>query len=618
MSEGAARAIARIVVRPEEARRRLQHPDLVRVPGGVLETLSTQVWTPAVSPYPGNNREASQRVYPLSGAIGEGQYPPLGPTSASPGATGELVLSAMNRAHVVSGFDRSRAILAQQNDLAPTIGEHGILRELMLSVVRVDHADRTPPTWIVAADDGSSRTTGAHRNLGVGAEQVVYQFPADDRKYRGFLGNVLAAAQSPTEELTSQDLARARSLVAPATLILRFLPDPGSDLSYDQAVRFVVGITHVEPPQRWSSASENDALGDAVIEEFLATRRIGHAQAQWFAATLTPAEAVSHRFGSDADTRVAEIARFLSNSAHQGVRRGVLRITAKGRVTADFKAKIMTEMMLRPWRSAQPDPDPVNAVRSTLQRLLAWPVLKEDGWRRGTDDPDKLLAEALEELGDGQSSGPAGVELGLRGGYYLAIQRRLQRERVKGVDYRAPSSVLQRMTETEHGLRMLHAAIVRGRGGQPAARVDANGAPERNEEQQVLPAGDDWIRRTFPAADATPPADPIEGPVDTPESRFEYERQQVAQLVESLDSAVRSASAIKGQVRPLVRERGWPYQQAENLADRLTDVANKFRLWAAIAQSVEEAELYQADGADTEVEEAEESDIDDEAMDASA
>jgi KaiC/GvpD/RAD55 family RecA-like ATPase len=503
----------------------------------------------------------------------------------------------LDRGHVVSGFDRSSAILAQQNDLAPTIGEHGILRELMLSVVRVDHDDRTPPTWIVAADDGSSRTTGAHRNLGIGAEQVVYQFPADDRAYRGFLGGVLATAQSPAEELTSRDVACTRSLVAPATLVLRFVPDPGSELGYDQAIRFIVGITHVEPPQRWSSASENDALGDALIEEFLTTRRISHAQARWFAATLTPAEAVS--LGPDADTRVVEIvARFLSNSAHQGVRRGVLRITAKGRVTADFKTKIITEMMLRPWRSAQPDPEPINAVRSTIQRLLAWPVLKEDGWRRGTDVPDMLLAEALEELGDGNSAGPAGVELGLRAGYYLAIQRRLQRERVGGVDYRAPSSVLQRMTETEHGLRVLRAAIISGRERQPVARVDAHGAPERNEDQQVLHADDPWIRRTFPAADATLPAEPIEGRVDTPESRFERERQHVAQLVESLDSSVRSASAIKGHVRPLVRDRGWPYQQADHLADRLTEIANKFRLWSAIAQSVEEAEVYRDDQSD--------------------
>jgi hypothetical protein len=590
-SEGAARAIARIIVRPEEARRRLQNPDLMRVPGGVLETLSTQVWTAGVSPFPGNNREASQRVYPLSGALREGLYPSLGPTNASPGPTGELVLSAQSRAHIVSGLDRSSALLAQQNDLATTIGEHGILRDLLLSVVRIEHEDMTPPAWIIAADDGSSRVTGAQRNQELDAEQVVYQFPADDRAFRGYIGGVLADAMRPTGELTTKEVSRARSLVAPATLILRFRPDESSGLRYDQAVRFIVGITHVEPPKPWGSASENDALGDAVIEEFLDSRRISQAQSQWYAATLAPDEAAKHGFDIYPDARIAEIAgRFLPDSSRASFRRGALRITAKGRINAEFKTKIVAEMVLRPWRSAQPNPDLVSAVRSTVQRMLTWPVLREDGWQRGTNDPDKLLAEALVELGSRGSSGAAGVELGIRAGYYLAIHRRLQREKSASSlrDFRAPSSVLQRMTESEHGLRMLHEAIISGRAGRPAARVDASGAPERNQDRQVILADDPWIRSAFPPADGS--AEPVEGNVDTPESLFERERRQVAQLVESLDNAVTSASAVIGQARPLVRERGWPPQEAENLANQLTVIASRLRLWGAIAESTEEAE----------------------------
>lgn len=49
MSEGAAASVARAVTRPEEARRRLQNPDVLRVPGGELDTIDIQVWTPAVS-----------------------------------------------------------------------------------------------------------------------------------------------------------------------------------------------------------------------------------------------------------------------------------------------------------------------------------------------------------------------------------------------------------------------------------------------------------------------------------------------------------------------------------------------------------------------------------------
>lgn len=590
-SEGAARAIARIVVRPEEARRRLQNPDMMRVAGGVLETISVQVWMAGVTSFPGNNREASQRIYPLSGVAPSGQYPSLGPVSASPGVTGELVLDAESPAHVVSGFDRSTGLLAQQNDLAPTIAEHGILRDLMLAVVRIEHEDKTPPSWVVAAGDGSSRTTGSHRNQGLSAEQVVYQFPADDRAYRGYIGGVLNEAARPHSELTTKEMARVRSLMAPATLVLGFRPDAGSGVHFDQAIRFVVGLVHVEPPKPWDPASENDALGDAVNEEFLDNRQISLARSKWFAATISPEDADRNGFSPYPDTRVAEIAAiFLPDSTRASFRRGVLRITAKGRVTYDFRAKIVAEMALRPWRSAQPSPDPITGVRSTVQRMLSWPVLRENGWHQATEEPDKLLDEALEELRTRGSSGSAGVELAVRGGYYLAIHRALVRETTRSADVRAPYQVLQRMTESEHGLRALHGAVIAGRSGQPLVKVDADGAAERTQDGRAAAADDEWVRSTFRAAGVEFSGPVIHGDVDTPESVFGRRRERVVQLAESLDSEVRAAAAVQGRTLPLVRERGWPVQQAHRLAEQLTGIASKLGMWSAIAEAAEQAE----------------------------
>jgi len=591
-SEGAARTIARAVVRPEEARRRLQNPDLMRVKGGVLETISVQVWTVGVTSFPGNNREAAQRIYPLSGVAPEGQYPSLGPVSASPGKTGELVLNAQSPTHVVSGFDRSTGLLAQQNDLAPTIAEHGILRDLLLAVVRIEHEDKTPPNWILATSDGSSRVTGSHRNQALNSEQVIYQFPADDRAYRGYIGGVLNEARTGSE-LSTKEIARLRSLVAPATLVLGFQPDDGSSVRFDQAIGFVVGLMHVEPPKPWGPASENDALGDAVIEEFLDSRRISLARSKWYAATISPADVDKHGFSQYPDTRVAEIvATFLPDSARAGFRNGVLRITAMGRITYDFKAKVVAEMALRPWRSVQPSPDPVTAVRSALQRMLGWPVLRESGWHQVNDEPDKLLDEALEELQTRGSSGSAGVELALRGGYYLAIHRAMIRETTRSFDARSPHMVLQRMTESEHGLRTLHSAIVAGRSGQPPVKVDAEGAAERTPDRRTVLANDDWVRSTFRPAGVEVPAPVIRGDIDTPESRFARMRERVVQLAESLDSAVREAASIRGKALPLVRERGWPVQQANRLADQLTGIASQLRLWAAIAELNERAENH--------------------------
>jgi len=590
LSEGAAAALARAVARPEEARRRLQIPDFMRVPGGVLETISAQVWTPAIATFPGNNRQAGNRVYPLSGALGEEHYPPLGSITAQPGGTGELVLTAQSPAHVVSELDRAAAFLASANDLLSTVGSQGILRDLLLSVMRIEHEDMTPPVYAVVADDGSSRASSAHRIHGLSAEQVVYALPGNDRSYRGLIGEITTAALLPVEELTSIKAQQARSLVAPATIILRFRPDEGSPVRYDCAVRFVVGITHVEPPKRWGSAGENDALADAVIEEFVEARRISGSEARWFAAISTPEEAAGDGFAPFQDTRVVEIAsQFLPRSAQRWFRRGVLRVTAKGRVTNEYKAQITTELALRPWRSTQTETDRVNAVRSTVQRILTWPTLAEDGWRRGTDDPDKLLTEALSDLENQGTSGPAGVELGVRGGWYLAVHQSLVRDSRGSIDQRKPYSVVQKMTENEHGLRVLHAAIISGRNGHRPTRVDRHGSPERGNVQRSLPVDDPWLRRSFPMADGQA-APAIEGIVDTSESLFERHRRLVADLVDSIESALREAETVTGRSRALVRERGWPRAQAENLAERLSKVSGRLRLWATVAEAAEESE----------------------------
>ena len=151
---------------------------------------------------------------------------------------------------------------------------------------------------------------------------------------------MLNEAARPHTELTTREITSARSLVAPATLVLGFRPDAGSGVRFDRAIGFVVGLTHVEPPKPWGPALENDALGDAVIDEFLDNRQISLALSEVVRRDTSPADADKHGFSPHPDARVAEIAAaFLPDSARAGLRRGVLRITAKGRITYDFKGE---------------------------------------------------------------------------------------------------------------------------------------------------------------------------------------------------------------------------------------------------------------------------------------
>lgn len=587
MSEGSATAVARAVARPEEARRRLQNPDVMRVPGGELDTISVQAWTAAVSTFPGNNREAGTRIYPLSGALADGAHPPLGATTSQAGIATELVLEAQSPAHVVASLSDSAAFLAANNDLSGTIGQLGILRDVLLTVGRIDHTDKAAPRHVLWSDDGSSRVASAHRILGVNAEEVVYRLPADDRAFRGLVGGVVADALKAPEDLTTDEAHRVRALVAPAIIVLRFRPDDGSSLRYDQAVRFVVGLTHVEPPKAWGAASENDALADAVIEEFVERRLISQAQAGWFAASLTPAQAAEAGFDTHADTRVADIvATFLPRSAHRALGKGVRRVTARARVSADQRAKVTTEMLLRPWRSGRPDQDRVAAVRSTLQRAYTLGPIAEGGWRRGTDDPDKLLDEALNDLAGGVNSGPAGIELAIRGGYWLAVHQSLRRDARLSNDQRPPSSVLQKMTESEHGLRALHAAIINGRAGEQPGRVDKHGAPLRSKDTDVpLNVDDNWLRRTFPARSALPE---IEGEKETPRSQFERARRGVEDLVDSLESALREVETVEGRTGPYVRQFGWPTENAEALGSRLNRLSARLSVWGQLYAVIED------------------------------
>src|SRR5689334_22932035 len=54
-----AAIIARAVVDPADARRRLARLTQIRVPGGIVYALETTVWATAAVPYVVNNREAS-------------------------------------------------------------------------------------------------------------------------------------------------------------------------------------------------------------------------------------------------------------------------------------------------------------------------------------------------------------------------------------------------------------------------------------------------------------------------------------------------------------------------------------------------------------------------------
>jgi hypothetical protein len=132
------------------------------------------------------------------------------------------------------------------------------------------------------------------------------------------------------------------------------------------------------------------------------------------------------------------------------------------------------------------------------------------------------------------------------------------------------------MTDSEHGLRVLHTAIVSGRAGQRPDRVDKNGAPLRTGSDASVGVDDPWLRRTFPAGAVVLD---IEGEKETPGSKFERARRKVGELVDSLESALREAETVEGPTGPYVRDFGWPTEDAEALGNRLTKLSARLAVW---------------------------------------
>jgi hypothetical protein len=214
--EGAARAIAWAVVRPEEVRRRLALPDEDRVPGGVVFSVKATVWSAAVSTLSGNMREAESRRYPF--AVGDGAATPLPSLHSESGSDTELTLDAPSREAVVASLNESAAYLKDNNNWDSSIRVHGVLRDVLAVPVRFQHTDGSKPAHMLASADGSSRSASAHRISRVDPEDIVDGFPDDDQAWRSYLGRTLHGSSLPVEDLTIEQAELIRVATMPAKI----------------------------------------------------------------------------------------------------------------------------------------------------------------------------------------------------------------------------------------------------------------------------------------------------------------------------------------------------------------------------------------------------------------
>lgn len=586
MERDAAYAIARSVVRPEEARRRLAFPVAERVPGGTIYSISVPVFSSALATYPVNLRESVDRKYAFAGVRGgDDGYPSLSQVTSESGETAELVVHAQSREHVIASLQRSQAFLRENNRYEDSIARNGVLREVYAVAVRVEHQDGSPAVCTLGTADGSSRIGSCHRLTGATPDQIVYGWPSDDRMWRTMLGRDVTLSGKAAHDLTPGEQGRVRAMIVPCKLALRYEPDEGSELTFAQAVRFVVGLTHVEPPSAWDKASELDALAESVLDELVRSQRIHADEARYLGGDLTPEDAVARGFSPLADERAAHIYKTLLKPDNLAVtKRGVRRVTAKARIDRNRAVDVAVELGLRAWRPTldRSQASTADGVRSASQRCLRMSEIGDHAWAITGRSPERLREAALAELDSGVTAGPAALELAILASWHLLTKEQLKRELSKSFDRRSLDKVLRMLMTTRHGVHQLTQALIDGRSGKVARNVDEEGSifvPE-------VPPGrertfDDWVRRTWPeSTDVEINID--EALTQTPESQLRRAQDTVVALVTRLETAVSAVRLVPGAQRPLVQERGWSSSEVSQLMATVDTVAHQLRTWSAI------------------------------------
>jgi hypothetical protein len=611
--EHVATAYARAVTDPAEFRRRLGYPAEIRVPGGVLYTVPTTLWTPGIATFPTNNREADSRLYPCAGDEGDGPTAhTLWQLDSGDHGAAELRLRVGTVPEVVQSLELSYDFLLRNNDLRTSVAEHGVLMPITVVPMTVMHDDDSAAVTILTAVDGSSRTAGAHRNLGLSPYEVLYEFTNSDREYRRRIHEVLAAHERGND-LTATERRRLRSIQVPANVVVGFRREPGSGVTFHQAVQSLVGFIHVEPPKKWGPAGELDAKADAVLEALETYGCITSLRRRYMAGLLRPEQAEQAGLSPQADERAAYVLHtLLAEENHLAVATGVKRLVVRRtRVTPGQKVQIAVELAIRSFRR-QEGPTAVHTSRVALSEVYDLADFEEP-WSVTTRTPEVLLGAALGELESPDRTGPALRELAVLGAFHLTRYRVLHRaERRSDGEWLDPGPTLRAMMHSAHGLRVLARAIVDGRADHTPEQVDEQGTTLRTAAGQARPMDDTFLGDTFFSGTSGHAAP--ERPAATAEAVLGDRVDEVASHIDHLLAALSSLGAVAGpHGKALVEVVGVPHETVERMLTQLGAAHRQLQRYGVIDENrlAERDRVADWDGHEDLPQEEEPSDIED-------
>lgn len=580
LSPAAAEALASSVVDPAEIRKAADNPEHLYVPGGTLFGLRTRAWTRRIMPDPRNPRVGPARRHPIAvspGSTEESRFRPIPDPDADPDGRPELHLALDSREHLAWASGIAKKFILKDNDWRLSIRNQGVMTEVWMSAVTLQHRDGSEPVTVPVTSEGSSRLTACHDILDIRSADVPYS--RDDRALRSIIRSLNdALANGPTVE--QAEALRCETI--PVLLLVGFEPHPGSNATFATAVRSLVALRHVDHPEPWKPAARMEAIADAVLESLTEEGLITEHEELWLSGALTDEEATASGFSADHAVRAARIVRILTDAdpvVHQAIRVAITGQTTKQRITNKFKLQVAAALIMRSV-GATAEKEKVSDIHRGLQAAFS-DVLASSTWDATYRPTQKVVEGAIDEVRRGEVEGPNSLELAARAAYPLVVSRQLFPDRGTKdndqVDRRQPGTVIESMRGTERGVYQLGQALEDHAEGIQIRALAGDHTLLTTEDSGVeVVVTDNWLRRTFP-----PPGRPSAPDAeDTAHEKFAAALSEFGECMDALLASGRRLRQVKGlDDQPLLDTEGIEPKHADAWWKELMDIAQQLPVW---------------------------------------
>jgi hypothetical protein len=620
LSPEASTTIANAVVDPAEVRKTIGDPmdpgvEEISVPGGTLLGIRTIVWARRVMPDPRNPRILPARRHPFAIDPGTGgedsKFRPI--PEPQPRKEAELSVEIESRHQLTWASEQAAKYVLSANDWRSSIASQGVMEAVWVVATTYLHTDGSDPVTTLTTVEGSSRVTADHSLLKIRSADVPYE--EQESKLRAIYRklNERFEAGPNGEEQTALRCERI-----PALILVGFRKHPSGNTGFPTAVKSMVALRHVDPPQPWGAGPENESLADEVLEELYRQGIISSTKRDYFAGSCTRTEAKAAHLSDDPAIRAVQIADlFLGNdeSIKKAIRVAVTSQSTRKRIGPKLLNELATALILR---ANADDPAKTDQNRRYLKHAYGKSAHREkwSGTDRSTDQlADEALKEVLQSLSSPTDSdpGPSSLELAVRAAYPLIVSGRLNADRGSTGDQpdrRTPGEVLDVMRQTPQGVKQLAQALTDFAAGRSIRAVDEDGQikqlSDKSGEQMVT---DNFLRAEYPPAGKAR----VPRPGDTPTDHFNNRVSALAHAMEQLETAFQSVAAVTGDDgRPLVDTSGVDRKLCNIWREQLGRIDEELVVWgrafqryyAASSQAISshfQAEEEDAQEADTDV-----------------